>query len=63
MLSAEGLVLYANRRFARMVKRPLARVMNWLAGRLNLRELAIPLNFGDLVTAYARKRTTVSGGG
>ena len=35
--------------------RPLAALLDWLADRLRLRQLPIPLNFGDLVTAYARK--------
>ena len=34
---------------------PLGRTLGWLFGRLGLREQAIPINLGDLVTIYARK--------
>ncbi len=35
--------------------RPLARAVGALAARFNLNTLAIPVNFGDLFTMYARK--------
>jgi 2-polyprenyl-3-methyl-5-hydroxy-6-metoxy-1,4-benzoquinol methylase len=34
---------------------PLGRTLGWLFGRLGLREQAIPINLGDLVTIYASK--------
>jgi len=34
---------------------PLGRALGWLFGHLGLREQAIPINLGDLVTIYARK--------
>ncbi len=36
--------------------RPLASTLDWIAGRLGLREWAIPINFGDLFTLFARKQ-------
>ncbi len=36
--------------------RPLARALNWTAGRLNLCAQPIPINFGDLFTIFARKK-------
>jgi cyclopropane fatty-acyl-phospholipid synthase-like methyltransferase len=38
--------------------RPLGRALGRLFGRLGLREQAIPINLGDLVTIYARKPET-----
>lgn len=37
--------------------RKLSRLMNWTADRLNLCELPVPINFGDLFTIFARKKT------
>ncbi len=35
--------------------RTLARTLNWAAERFSLCELAVPINFGDLFTIFARK--------
>ncbi len=35
--------------------RPLARVLEWGMQRLEMAHLPVPLNFGDLITLYARK--------
>ena len=36
--------------------RPLARGLGWIANRLNLAALPVPINFGDLFTIFARKK-------
>jgi hypothetical protein len=36
--------------------RAVASLLGWLAGRLGWRDRPVSINFGDLITAYARKR-------
>ncbi len=37
------------------ISRPIGRSMSWLINKLGLAEATIPINLGDLMTAYARK--------
>jgi hypothetical protein len=37
---------------------PVGRPAEWLVTRLGLRGMAVPVNLGDLFTAYGRKRRT-----
>jgi hypothetical protein len=37
------------------LSKPLGRVLEWLVKLTGTSEVTIPLNFGDLMTAYARR--------
>ena len=54
---AEGRYLRLNYLVSRVeaLNRPLGRLANWLVNGLRLGHLAVPLNFGDLFTVYARR--------
>jgi ubiquinone/menaquinone biosynthesis C-methylase UbiE len=54
---AEGRYLRLNYLVSRVeaLSRPLGRLANWVVSGLRLGHLAVPLNFGDLFTVYARR--------
>lgn len=54
---AEGRYLRLNYFVSRVaaLNRPLGRLVGWVVNGLNLGHVAIPVNFGDLFTVYARK--------
>ena len=54
---AEGRYLRLNYLVSRVeaLSRPLGRLVGWFVNGLRLGHLAIPLNFGDLFTVYARR--------
>ena len=54
---AEGRYLRLNYLVSRVeaLSRPLGRITNWIVNGLHLGHVAVPLNFGDLFTAYARR--------
>lgn len=54
---AEGRYLRLNYLISRVgaLNRPLGRLANWLVNGLRLGGVAVPVNFGDLFTVYARR--------
>ena len=54
---AEGRYLRLNYLVSRVtaLSRPLGRLTSWVVNGLRLGHVAIPLNFGDLFTVYARR--------
>lgn len=57
-LFAEGRYLRLNYLVTRVepYSRPVARLLAWVIAKLGIEERAVPVNFGDLMTVYARKR-------
>ena len=54
---ADGRYLRLNYLVSRVeaLSRPLGRLVNWVVNGLRLGNVAVPLNFGDLFTVYARR--------